>query len=58
VQQVKVPLLPPHKLFGMATGQTLIAIAGLSNIVSGYAPGYWEIARCVERAQRNPYFHG
>ena len=57
-QQVKVPLLPPHKLFGMAPGQTLIAIAGLSNIVSGYAPGYWEIARCVERAQKNPYFHG
>jgi type IV secretion system protein VirD4 len=57
-QQVKVPLLPPHKLFGMAPGQTLIALAGLSNIISGYAPGYWEIARCVERADPNPYYHG
>ncbi len=57
-QQAKVPLLPPHKLFGMAPGQTILAIAGLSNVVSGYAPGYWEIARCVERAQKNPYFHG
>jgi len=57
-QQVKVPLLPAHKLFGMATGQTLIAVAGLSNIISGYAPGYWEIARCVERAEPNPYYHG
>jgi len=57
-QQVKVPLLPAQKLFGMAPGQTLIALAGLSNIVSGYAPGYWEIARCIERAQPNPYFHG
>jgi type IV secretion system protein VirD4 len=57
-QQVRMPLLEPHKLFGMAPGQTLIAIAGLANIVSGYAPGYWEIARCLERAQRNPYFSG
>lgn len=56
--QVKMPVIPPHKLYGMAPGQTLLAIAGLANLVSGYAPGYWEIARCVERAQRNPYYHG
>jgi type IV secretion system protein VirD4 len=57
-QQVKMPLLPAHNLFGMAPGETLIALAGLSNIVAGYAPGYYEIARCVERADPNPYYHG
>jgi type IV secretion system protein VirD4 len=57
-QQVKQSLLTPHQLFGMSQGQTIITLAGLSNIILGYAPAYYEIARCIERAKPNPYYHG
>jgi len=57
--QMKYPLLPAHKLYGLSSGTTIVTLAGLSNVIAGYAPGYWEIAQCVERAPRsNPFFVG
>jgi type IV secretion system protein VirD4 len=55
-QQVKVPLMPSHTLYGMPTGTMLVTLAGLSNVVPAYAPGYWEIQQCRERARQNPYY--
>ena len=56
VQQVKVPLMRAHDLFGMPPGSLLVTLAGLSNVVPAYAPGYWEIRQCRERARANPYY--
>lgn len=55
-QQVKMPLLTPHDLYGMAPGETLVAIAGLRDMIFGYAPDYREIKQCLQRAQKNPYY--
>jgi type IV secretion system protein VirD4 len=57
-QQVKMPVIDKHALFGMAPGEMLISIAGVANLVLGFAPGYWRINRCKERAYTNPYYHG
>ena len=54
--QVKVPLVDPHKLFGMRDGTIIVALAGLSDIVPAYAPGWWEIIQCRERGRENPYY--
>ena len=53
--QMKVPLIDPHKLFGMRDGTLLVTLAGLSDVVPAYAPGWWEIRQCRERARANPY---
>jgi type IV secretion system protein VirD4 len=55
--QARVPLVQSHSLFGMASGALLVTLAGLSNIVPAYAPGWWEIQQCRERARANPYFN-
>ncbi len=55
-QPTKVPFIQPHSLFGMHEGATLSFIAGLSDIVPGYAPPYWDIDQCVVRARENPYY--
>jgi len=55
-QQVKVPAVLPHDLFGMPAGSMLLNLAGLSNVVLAYAPGFWEIRQCRERARENPYY--
>jgi type IV secretion system protein VirD4 len=55
--QTKVPLIVPHKLFGLGEGFMIVTLAGLSNIVPAYAPGWWEIRQCRERVFRdNPYY--
>lgn len=54
-QPTKVPFVQPHSLFGMHPGATLSFIAGLSDIVPGYAPPYWHIEHCMRRARENPY---
>jgi type IV secretion system protein VirD4 len=41
---------------GMAEGSGLLFLAGLSNGVRFFAPPYWKIEQCVQRAARNPYY--
>jgi type IV secretion system protein VirD4 len=55
-QQVKMPLIPPHQLYGLPSGFAVTALAGLSNIAFSYVPAYWEIRQCRIRARSNPYF--
>jgi type IV secretion system protein VirD4 len=52
----KVRLLHRHSLFGLREGATLTFLAGLSDVVPGYAPPYWDIIECAERARDNPFF--
>jgi type IV secretion system protein VirD4 len=54
--QMKVPLIDPHKLFGMRDGTMIVTMAGLADVVPAFAPGYWEIRQCRERARDNPYY--
>jgi type IV secretion system protein VirD4 len=54
--QTKVPLLTPHSLYGMKSGEFVMTIAGMRDVVAGYAPAYYEIAQCLQRAQANPYY--
>jgi len=55
-QQTKMPFVSPHKLFGLRDGVFYLWLAGLSDSVLGYAPGYFNIRQCCERARQNPYF--
>jgi type IV secretion system protein VirD4 len=57
-QQIKVPFLTPHKIFGIRQGFLYAWLAGVSDSVPVYAPGYYDIDQCEHRARRNPYFHG
>jgi type IV secretion system protein VirD4 len=52
----KVPLMPTNHLFGFDPGVAMITLAGLSDIVEAYAPGWWQIDQCRERARDNPYY--
>lgn len=55
-QQTKVPLIAPHKMFGLRDGVAYLWLAGLSDTVLTYAPRYLNIEQCMRRARRNPYF--
>jgi type IV secretion system protein VirD4 len=55
-QPTRVPFVQPHSLFGMHEGATVSFLAGLSDMVPGYAPPYWDIDQCVRRARANPYY--
>jgi type IV secretion system protein VirD4 len=53
---VKVPLASPHELLGMNEGIMLLTLAGLRHVIPTYAPAFFQIRRCVERARANPYY--
>jgi type IV secretion system protein VirD4 len=55
---VKAPLVAAHQLFGMKPGYMQVTLDGLSNVVPTYAPAYYEIRQCEERARKNPYYLG
>lgn len=55
---VKVPLAPPHKLFGLPAGHMVVTFDGHSDAALVEATGYYRIQQCALRARRNPYFHG
>jgi type IV secretion system protein VirD4 len=55
---VKAPLIDPHRLFGLGAGYLQISLSGLSNVIPAYAPGYYDIRQCLERARHNPYYLG
>jgi type IV secretion system protein VirD4 len=49
------PRYAPHELFNLPEGHGLVWAAGQAEPQPVYAPPYWEIARCRERARPNPY---
>ena len=55
---VKVPLFESHRLYGMRPGFMLVTLDGLSNVIPAYAPAYFQIQQCVQRARANPYYLG
>jgi type IV secretion system protein VirD4 len=56
--QVGRPLYLPHELMGFEEGTGLLFLSGMANGVRFFAPPYWKITQCAERAGRNPYFEG
>lgn len=55
---VKVPLMEAHEMYGLYDGYLMLSINGLANVAPVYAPGYYDILECAERARANPYYHG
>lgn len=55
-QQSARPLFLPHELIGFEEGMGLLWLAGLGHSVRFYAPPYWKIRECRDRAQPNPYY--
>ena len=55
---VKVSLMTPHDFFGLRTGFMMISADGVQHIIPAYAPAYYQIEQCMERARDNPYFTG
>ena len=54
--QMKVPLIDPHKLFGMGDGCAVVATyACLADVVPVYAPGWWEMDCYRELMAPNPF---
>jgi type IV secretion system protein VirD4 len=48
-------VFPPHELLNLPHGHGLVWFAGQARPVPVYAPPYWDIRRCAERARPNPY---
>jgi type IV secretion system protein VirD4 len=57
-QQVGRALYLPYELMGFAEGSGLLFLAGMANGVRFFAPPYWKIDACKQRAERNPYYEG
>jgi type IV secretion system protein VirD4 len=55
---VKVPLIAHHHLFGLHPGSVMITLDGLSHVIPAFAPAYYQIRQCLERARDNPYYTG
>jgi type IV secretion system protein VirD4 len=53
--QVKLPRLTPGALYGLPEGAMVQFVDGQESMIPSYAPAYWEIAECRERAKPNPY---
>jgi type IV secretion system protein VirD4 len=54
-QQIARPLYLPHELIGFEEGMGLLWLAGMGNSTKFFAPPYWKIRECRERAKPNPY---
>ena len=57
-QQIGRALYLPYELMGFAEGSGLLFLAGMANGVRFFAPPYWKIDACKQRAGRNPYYEG
>ncbi len=57
-QQVGRALYLPYELMGFAEGSGLLFLAGMANGVRFFAPPYWKIDACKQRAGCNPYYEG
>ena len=56
--QQKVPLITPHKLIGLPPGYMMLTLDGVSDVIPSYAPAYYDIFQCYQRARANPYYLG
>jgi type IV secretion system protein VirD4 len=56
--QIGRALYLPQELMGFAEGSGLLWLAGMANSVRFFAPPYWKIEACAQRAARNPYYDG
>jgi len=58
--QRSYPSQPPRKVCDrtFAEGSGLLFLAGMANGVRFFAPPYWKIDACAQRAGRNPYYEG
>jgi type IV secretion system protein VirD4 len=56
VQKVGRPLFLPHELIGFQEGMGLLWMEGLAHSTRFFAPPYWKIKSCNEKASPNPYF--
>ena len=54
----RVPLITPHKLLGLPPGYMMLTLDGISDVVPTYAPPYYDIWQCFQRARDNPYYLG
>lgn len=54
--QIGRPLFLPHELIGFEEGMGLLWLAGMAHGTKLFAPSYWKIRECRERAQPNPYY--
>jgi hypothetical protein len=54
--QVGRPKYLVHELFGLEPDTGLLWLAGLAHTIKFYAPGYYELRQCAQRALPNPYY--
>lgn len=54
----KTTLISAHRLVGLRQGFMVTMLDGVSNIIPTYAPPYFHIRQCLERARQNPYYLG
>jgi hypothetical protein len=54
--QARRPLYLPQELMGLAEGSGLLFLSGMASGVRFFAPPYWKIAACADKAAPNPYF--
>ncbi len=54
--QVGRPLYYPQELMGFPEGTGLLFLAGMANGVRFFAPPYWKIDQCQQRARKSPYY--
>ncbi len=52
----KVSLMSPHKFFGLGAGAMALSLDGVSDMIPTYAPPYYDILQCAQRARDNPYY--
>ena len=53
--QQKIPAVLPHDTFGLHDGQMIQFVSRSANFVSAYAPPFWLIDQCQQRARANPF---
>ena len=53
-----VPLITSHQLMGLHSGFLIVMTAGLSHVIPAYAPAYYQIEHCAQRARANPFYLG
>lgn len=54
--EIKVPMLTPHKFFGLPPSFLALFLAGLSDMAPVYAPPYFDVEQLWRRARNNPYY--
>jgi type IV secretion system protein VirD4 len=53
--QQAAPIVTPHDAMNMGEGEMLQFAATMGKFIPAYAPSYWDIEQCAERARANPF---